>query len=157
MLALMACGNDRATPPDDQPLPARVRLLTGTQYTNAVHDLLGEVDVPPLEMPGAPAHQFIYEEVLAVEAPLLVQYRIAAAQIGQQIAARPDPLGCASDRACQREGMIELVERALVSGAVDHCIEVGVLHPQFDQPTLGGMKIGVQGNSRQGRTGRFVR
>lgn len=111
-LALMACGNDRATPGEDQPLPARVRLLTGAQYTNAVRDLLGDVEVPPLEMPGAPAHQFIYEEVLAVEAPLLVQYRIAAAQIGQQIAARPDPLDCAGDRACQRDKMVELVERA---------------------------------------------
>jgi hypothetical protein len=71
--AAAACDDPPPPVPDEAPIPARVRLLTDAQYANAVRDLLGDaVAVPPLRTPGTAPHQFIHEDVIAVDAPLLV-------------------------------------------------------------------------------------
>lgn len=102
--ALAACGNDRASPEAEVPadpavVPARVRLLSDAQYANAVHDLLGDhIVVPALQTPGTHPHQFIHDDVLAVDAALLVQYRIAAETIARQLeTAPPCDATCARD------------------------------------------------------------
>jgi hypothetical protein len=38
----------------------------------------------------------------------------------------------------------ELVNRAFMAGSVDQRIEVGMFHPQLDQPAFGGMEVGIQ-------------
>jgi hypothetical protein len=116
--AVAACGNDRAIalpgePSDFAVVPARVRLLTDAQYTNAVHDLLGEdVVVPELQTPGTHPHQFIHDDVLAVDAPLLVQYRIAAETIARQLELSFTAPCPANDRACTTAWIEELAGRA---------------------------------------------
>jgi hypothetical protein len=87
-LATMACGNDIEVAPERAALPARVRLLTDAQYAKAVHDLLGDIVLPAVHTPGTEPRQFLHEDVFAVDAPLLVQYRIAAEAVADQIAAR---------------------------------------------------------------------
>ena len=96
-LLLAACGNDRGIepPPRHVSLPARVRLLTDEQYANAVRDLL-DISVPLTPQPGTEPHQFIHEDLLAVDGPLLVQFRIAAEAVAAEISSRPDALGCGS-------------------------------------------------------------
>ncbi len=114
---LGACGNDRAVEEvdDSSPavVPARIRLLTDAQYANSVHDLLGEdIIVPPLQSPGTHPHQFIHDDVLSVDAPLLVQYRIAAETIAHQIEmSLPVPCG-AGDSTCTAGWTRDLAERA---------------------------------------------
>lgn len=106
VVAAVGCGNDIGSipKPDGPALPTRVRLLTDAQYTNAVHDLLGDVRVPELHSPGTTPHQFIHEDVLAIDSGLLVQYRISAEAIAAEVAANPDAPG--------RDGVTELASRA---------------------------------------------
>jgi hypothetical protein len=88
--AAAACDDPPPPVPDEAPIPARVRLLTDAQYANAVRDLLGDaVAVPPLRTPGTAPHQFIHEDVIAVDAPLLVQYRMAAETLAAAVTQRP--------------------------------------------------------------------
>lgn len=98
LLALVACGNDIEVAPERAAVPARVRLLSDAQYAKAVHDLLGDVVLPAVHTPGTEPRQFVHEDVFAVDAPLLVQYRIAAEAVAEQIAARPP-----CERECERE------------------------------------------------------
>lgn len=114
-VATIGAACDGGEPPiaDQAPVPARVRLITDAQYGNVVRDLLGDVTVPPLRTPGTAAHQFIHEDVIAVDAPLLVQYRIAAEVIAAELAADAAALGCpASDGACARARVEEVAGRA---------------------------------------------
>jgi Protein of unknown function (DUF1592)/Protein of unknown function (DUF1588)/Protein of unknown function (DUF1595)/Protein of unknown function (DUF1587) len=95
LVMLAACGTDAGAPPEAT-LPARVRLVTDAQYANAVRDLLGDVAVPAVHSPGTRPHQLIHDDsVLAVDAPLLVQYRLAAEEIAPQVATRCGDLPCA--------------------------------------------------------------
>jgi Protein of unknown function (DUF1592)/Protein of unknown function (DUF1588)/Protein of unknown function (DUF1595)/Protein of unknown function (DUF1587) len=94
LVLLAACGTDTGAPPEAT-LPARVRLVTDAQYANAVHDLLGDVKMPAVRSPGTQLHQFIHDDnVLAVDAPLLVQYRLAAEEIAPQVVAHCSDLPC---------------------------------------------------------------
>lgn len=103
---LAACGNDRSVESPGDPaeaavLPARVRLLTDAQYANSVRDLFGEdLYIPALHTPGTHPHQFIHDDVIAVDAPLLVQYRIAAETIARQIETTIELPCAAGDTAC---------------------------------------------------------
>ncbi|TMQ10540.1 MAG: DUF1592 domain-containing protein [Deltaproteobacteria bacterium] len=115
ILVAAGCGIDTGfdTPPSAASLPVRVQLVTDAQYRNAVHDLLGDVKVPALHSPGTTPDQFIHEDVLAVDAPLLVQYRIAAESIAAELAADPGRLGCdAADDRCLRIWIDRLAVRA---------------------------------------------
>lgn len=82
-LCLVACGQDRVERIPAPDIPPRVRLLTDTQYANAVRDLLG-VDAPPVHTPGTQPHQLVHEDVLAVDGATLVEYRMAAEQVARQ-------------------------------------------------------------------------
>ncbi|CAN5909591.1 hypothetical protein BH11MYX3_BH11MYX3_20410 [soil metagenome] len=118
LCVLAGCGNDRAiTGPDDPEaaavVPARVRLLTDAQYTHAVHDLLGAtIIVPDLESPGTHPDQFIHDDVLAVDAPLLVQYRIAAETIAHQLETELEMPCVATDLACAQAWVEDVAGRA---------------------------------------------
>lgn len=119
------CGIDTGIdiPPSTASLPVRVQLVTDAQYRNAVRDLFGDVQVPALHSPGTTPYQFIHEDVLAVDAPLLVQYRIAAETIAAEIAADPGRLGCdAGDDRCLRGRIDGLAVRAFRRpiNAVEH-------------------------------------
>ncbi|MDQ3338466.1 MAG: DUF1592 domain-containing protein [Myxococcota bacterium] len=93
---LAACGTDAGVAPEATLAP-RVRLVTDTQYTNAVRDLLG-IASPEIHSPGTRPHQFIHDDnVLAVDAPLLVQYRIAAEAIAREAGTRCGDRACAED------------------------------------------------------------
>jgi hypothetical protein len=107
-----ACGNDTALwdPPRHVSLPARVRLLTEAQYANAVRDLLGDVHVPTPGWPGVAPHQLVHEDLLAIDSPLLVQFRLAAESVAAEIAAWPGD-GCVDD-ACARGGVEAFASRA---------------------------------------------
>jgi Protein of unknown function (DUF1592)/Protein of unknown function (DUF1588)/Protein of unknown function (DUF1595)/Protein of unknown function (DUF1585)/Protein of unknown function (DUF1587) len=95
LVLLAACGTDTGAPPEAT-LPARVRLVTDAQYANAVHDLLGDVKLPAVHSPGTQPHQLIHDDnVLAVDAPLLVQYRLAAEEIAPQVAGQCPDVACA--------------------------------------------------------------
>jgi len=110
-----SCGIDTGfdTPPAGPSLPVRVRLISDAQYTNAVRDLLGDLQLPALHSPGTTPNQFIYEDMLAVDAPQLVQYRIAAETAAAQIAADPSRLGCGiGDDACLRDQIDVVAARA---------------------------------------------
>jgi len=97
VVVLAACGTDAGVAPEAT-LPARVRLVTDAQYVNAVHDLFGDVTVPAIRSPGTQPHQFIHDDnVLAVDAPLLVQYRIAAEAIAREVGARCTNRACVDD------------------------------------------------------------
>lgn len=118
-----SCGIDTGfdLPPEEPSLPVRVQLVTDAQYLNAVHDLLGDLQLPALHSPGTTPDQFIHEDVLAVDAPLLVQYRIAAETAAAAIAADPSRLGCGiGDDACLQGRIDDLAARAFrrpVTGA----------------------------------------
>jgi hypothetical protein len=115
VLAVAGCGIDTGydVPPAEAVLPVRIQLVTDAQYAHAVHDLFGDVQVPALRSPGTVPDQFLHEAVLAVDAPLLVQYRIAAETIAAEIAAAPGRIGCAADDAdCMRGRIDELAARA---------------------------------------------
>lgn len=112
--AVTSCGTDTGfdVPPAGASLPIRVRLLTDAQYENAVHDLLGDVRIPALHSPGTMPGQFIHEDVLAVDAPLLVQYRIAAETVARAVAADPSLIGCViDDGGCTAARIDELASR----------------------------------------------
>lgn len=114
VLVAAACGTEFREPPAAaQPIPTRARLVTDVQYGNAVHDLLGAVDVPPLHTAGATEHQFIHDDVLAVDPVALVQYRMAAEMVARQVAADPTQLGCTTgDDACARAKVGRFAARA---------------------------------------------
>jgi hypothetical protein len=104
---IAACGTDYANlPPPAQPLPARVRLLTDAQYVNAVHDLLGDVVVPPFQTPGTSPIALVHDDVIAVDPIVLVQYRVVAQQIAPTLAG-----ACSGDAACAQR-IDELAARA---------------------------------------------
>lgn len=113
--AIAGCGIDTALdiPPSNAALPVRVQLVTDAQYANAVHDLFGDVRFPPLHSPGTTPDQFIHEDVLAVDPPLLVQYRMAAETIGAAIAAEPFRVSCGvGDDPCLRDRIDDIAARA---------------------------------------------
>jgi uncharacterized protein DUF1592/uncharacterized protein DUF1588/uncharacterized protein DUF1595 len=113
--AVTSCGIDTGfdPPPEDPSLPVRVQLVSDAQYTNAVRDLFGDLQLPALHSPGTTPDQFIHEDVLAVDAPLLVQYRIAAETVAAGIAADPSRLGCGiGDDACLQGRIDEVAARA---------------------------------------------
>ena len=120
LVLLAACGTDRGAPPEAT-LPARVRLVTDAQYTNAVHDLLGDVTVPAIRSPGTQPHQLIHDDnVLAVDAPLLVQYRLAAEAVAHEARERCADRACAQDfasRAFRRP--LDAGERTRIDGLFD--------------------------------------
>jgi hypothetical protein len=113
--AVTGCGIDTGfdPPPEGPSLPVRVRLVSDAQYTNAVHDLFGDLWLPALHAPGTTPDQFIHDDVLAVDAPLLVQYRIAAETVAAEIAADPSRLGCGiGDDACLQGRIDDVAARA---------------------------------------------
>jgi hypothetical protein len=103
VVVLAACGQDRADRTPAPSVPTRLRLLTDTQFANAVHDLLG-INAPPIHTPGSTPHQFVHEDVIALDGARLVEYRLAAEKIGQQLALVPT----CSELACS----LEFAERA---------------------------------------------
>jgi hypothetical protein len=143
---LAACGSDRSVETQDDPatsavIPARVRLLTDTQYANAVHDLFGEdLDVPELHTPGTHAHQFIHDDVIAVDASLLVQYRIAAETIAREIEMTIELPCAATDNACALAWTRDTAERAFRRplGAAER----GELEALYTQGRAGGERGG---------------
>jgi hypothetical protein len=94
-------------------IPARIRLLTDRQYVNVVRDLLGDVDVPTLQTPGTLPHQLVHDaEVVAVDASLLVQYRVAAETVARQVAADLGAFACAGgEPACTRAAIERFASR----------------------------------------------
>ncbi len=115
LLAVGGCGIDTGfdVPPSGSALPVRVQRVTDAQYGNAVRDLLGDLAFPAPRSPGTAPDQFIYEDVLAVDAPDLAQYRIAAEAIAGAVAADPGRVGCGvGDAYCLRGRIDELAVRA---------------------------------------------
>lgn len=113
--AITGCGIDTGfePAPDGPSLPVRVQLVSDAQYANAVRDLFGDLRLPALHSPGTTPDQFIHEDVLAVDAPLLVQYRIAAETVAAEIAADPSRLGCGiGDDACLQGRIDDVAARA---------------------------------------------
>lgn len=91
VLAALACHGSPDEPVKEVPLPARVWLLSDAQYSNAVRDLLGDVEIPAVRTPGVTGDQFIHEAALhRVSGPLLGQYQAAAERAAQQAAGRLD-------------------------------------------------------------------
>ncbi|HUQ07233.1 MAG TPA: DUF1592 domain-containing protein [Kofleriaceae bacterium] len=144
--AVAAC-DDAALPPvaDEAPIPARVRLLTDEQYANAVRDLLGEsVTVPPLRTPGTAPHQLIHEDVIAVDAALLVQYRMAAEMLAAEVMDRPAGVETATfaERAFRRpldDGELAALEALEADGGFALVVEAVMQSPDFLYRTeLGG-------------------
>ncbi len=150
-----ACGNDRVPPPehhDRDVVPARVRLLTDAQIANAIHDLLGEdIVVPPLETPGAPAHQFIYADVISVDAAQLARYQRMAEAIARQV--RTGDALAFAERAFRRR--LDDSERASLSamaadGGFSLVVEAVLQAPQFlyrseaSTPTISAYEIAEQ-------------
>lgn len=92
VVILAACGSDVAPPtPAPEPtalLPVRARLLTDRQYANVLRDLLGDVPATDVRLPGTQAHQFLHDDVLAVDTALLSQYRVAAELVAAAVAPR---------------------------------------------------------------------
>lgn len=137
LVVLAACGSDTGVSPEAT-LPARVRLVTDAQYANAVHDLLGDVTLPAIRSPGTQPHQFIHDDnVLAVDAPLLVQYRLAAEEIAPQVATRCGDLPCTlafATRAFRRpldDGERERIEALYASGGFGLVAEAVLQAPSF--------------------------
>jgi hypothetical protein len=94
-------------------LPVRIQRVTDAQYGNAVRDLFGDIAFPAPRSPGMAPDQFIYEDVLAIDAPALVQYRIAAEAVAADVAAAPGRIGCgAADPRCLQGRIDELATRA---------------------------------------------
>jgi hypothetical protein len=115
VLAVAGCGIDTGfdVPPSGPLLPVRIQRVTDAQYGNVVRDLFGDVAFPTPRSPGAVPHQFLYEDVLAIDAPELVQYRIAAEAVAAGIAADPARLGCgAADAQCLQGQVDALATRA---------------------------------------------
>jgi len=128
IVAVAACGSDVGVVPEAA-LPSRVRLLTDSQYANAVRDLFGDIAVPAIRSPGTQPHQFIHDDhVLSVDSALLVQYRIAAEVIAKQVGSR------CSDRACVEEFATRAFRRPLEAD------EVASLGALFDR---GGFALAV--------------
>lgn len=100
VVALVACGQDRQERVAQPSVPTRVRVLTDAQFTNAVNDLVG-FDPPPIHTPGSTPHQFVHEDVIALDSARLVEYRVAAELVAQQLSLIPtcSELACALDLA----------------------------------------------------------
>lgn len=115
ILAVAGCGIDTGfdVPPSGPSLPVRVQRVTDAQYSNAVRDLFGDVAFPAPRSPGTAPDQFIYEDVLAIDAPALAQYQTAAQVVAEGVAADPARVGCgAGDEYCLRGRIDELAVRA---------------------------------------------
>lgn len=94
-LLVGGCGRDEGVepPPRGVTLPPRARLLTAAQVSNAVADLLG-VTAPVRREPGTRPHQLVHEDVRAVDGQVLVQLRITAETVADQVASDPGVVGC---------------------------------------------------------------
>ncbi|MFN0248847.1 MAG: DUF1592 domain-containing protein [Kofleriaceae bacterium] len=154
-LVVAACGNDRVPPlehSDRDVFPARVRLLTDAQIENAIHDLLGRaIAVPPIETPGARAHQFIYPDVISVDAAQLSRYQAMARDVAAQVGGG-DALAFA-ERAFRRP--LEDDERTsltamTVEGGFSLVVEAVLQSPQFlyrtevSAPTLSPYELATE-------------
>ena len=95
---LVGCGQDRQERVPTPSVPTRVRLLTDAQFTNAVHDLIGFAP-PAIHTPGTMPHQLVHEDVVAVDGGRLVEYRMVAEQVAQQLVLAPTciELACTLD------------------------------------------------------------
>ena len=109
-VALETCADGEEIPP-----PARLWVLTDAQHTNAIRDLLGDVDVPEVRTPGITSTQFVHEAGLhRVSGPLLVQYQAAAEAVAEQALARIDRVApCSGEpQECAEAFVDDFVSRA---------------------------------------------
>ena len=97
--------------------PARLWVLTDSQHTNAIRDLLGpDVEVPEVRTPGVTSTQFVHEAGLhRVSAPLLSQYQAAAEAVAVWSLDRVDaiaPCDAGSEVACGERFVADFAARA---------------------------------------------